>query len=282
MPEKPKMVRTLQTIRVCRDYKEATANLQREHAAPTHFDGTPIDRDTVVLAPDGTTIIALLLTDRVDLRLCEQAFEIAETVDDLLDKRPTAGGTKGMVRVKKNGRLGKFHVAPAPVMEIHNRDDVREGLLGAIAGTGARSPRKSRLTDERPAFLDELRSLVERVDDLHAKYVPNLHAYQRAEVKKAPEFRLWHTAYSSLYIVRHLRAAYHRDRHNLRGALSALLPLGTFTGGELVLPRWRVAFAFKPGDVLFFNPQELHGNLPIEGDRSSLVCYCARGLSMSD
>jgi hypothetical protein len=31
--------------------------------------------------------------------------------------------------------------------------------------------------------------------------------------------------------------------------------------------------------VLFFDPQELHGNLQVVGDRASLVWYCARNLS---
>jgi hypothetical protein len=46
-----------------------------------------------------------------------------------------------------------------------------------------------------------------------------------------------------------------------------------------VLPRWRIRIALLPGDLLFFDPLQPHGNLPIVGDRASLVLYCARGLS---
>jgi hypothetical protein len=136
-----------------------------------------------------------------------------------------------------------------------------------------------KITDERPELLDQLRVLRRRVDHLHAKYLPTLYAYQRAVVKAAPEFRLGHSAYSSVYIVKHLRSGYHRDRQNLPGALSALLPLGDFSGGELVLPRWRIAFAFKPGDLLFFDPQQLHGNLPFRGKRLSAAFYCERRIA---
>jgi hypothetical protein len=278
MRENLDKTRTLKTILLKNDYKEAAAKLQGEFPAPTHFDGPAIDSDTVVAAPDGT-IMALLLTKRVAPELYEEAQEVAMIVNDLLDKRSTAVGSKAMARVK-NGHRGNFDVTPNGVMKILDRDDAREGLLGAMAGTAGRPPRNSKLSDKRPELLDRLRALRLRVDHLHAKYLPTPYGYQRAVVKEAPEFRLGHSAYSSAYIVKHVRCGYHRDPQNLRGALSALLPLGNFTGGELVLPRWRIAFAFKPGDVLFFDPQELHGNTPIEGDRASLVWYCARGLNL--
>jgi hypothetical protein len=277
MSEIPKMVRGINTVQLEVDYKKAAAKLQGEFAAPTHFDGAAIDSSTVVAAPDGT-ITALLLTKRVDPELWEEGYEVAMIVNDLLDKRPTAVGSKAMARVKKDRHRGTFHVTPDRVMKILDRVGAREGLLGAMAGRAGRPPRNSKLTDKRPELLDQLRALRRRVDHLHAKYLPTPYAFQRAVVKEAPEFRLGHSAYSSVYIVKHLRSGYHRDRQNLHGALSALLPVGNFTGGELVLPRWRIAFAFKPGDVLFFDPQELHGNLPVVGDRASLVWYCARGL----
>jgi hypothetical protein len=61
--------------------------------------------------------------------------------------------------------------------------------------------------------------------------------------------------------------------------MTALMPMGKFTGGNLVLPRWRIAFALRPGDLLLFNPQELHGNLPIIGERISAAFYCAAGIA---
>jgi hypothetical protein len=58
--------------------------------------------------------------------------------------------------------------------------------------------------------------------------------------------------------------------------MTALVPMGEFTDGGLVLPRYRIAIAFKPGDLLLFDPQEVHGNLPFTGKRLSLALYCAR------
>jgi hypothetical protein len=50
--------------------------------------------------------------------------------------------------------------------------------------------------------------------------------------------------------------------------------MGDFDGAELELPRFRLAVAFKPGDLLIFNPGELHGNLPFKGERISMALNC--------
>ncbi len=41
-----------------------------------------------------------------------------------------------------------------------------------------------------------------------------------------------------------------------------------------MLPRFRIAIGFLPGDVLFFDPSQLHGNLQFKGERISMALYC--------
>jgi hypothetical protein len=68
---------------------------------------------------------------------------------------------------------------------------------------------------------------------------------------------------------------YYKDLPNTMSVITVVG--GNYTGGELCFPRYRIAFALRPGDVLFFPGQELlHGNLPINGNRLSVVCYCER------
>jgi hypothetical protein len=121
--------------------------------------------------------------------------------------------------------------------------------------------------------------LVKLVDQLYAQYLPTFYAKQRAEVEKVPRWTLKKTAFTTIYIAKNFRTAYHADRGNLRGVMTCLMPMGKFSGGELVLARWRVAVAFKPGDLLLFDPQQFHGNLPIVGERVSAAFYCARHIA---
>jgi hypothetical protein len=128
-------------------------------------------------------------------------------------------------------------------------------------------------------MLDQNEQLIKRVDELYAQHMPSFYAIQRAEVEKAPCWRLWNTAFTTVYIIKKLRSAYHPDRGNLRGVMSAITPMGRFTGGELILPRWRLCIAYKPGDLLLFDPQQLHGNLPFDGERLSATFYCERRIA---
>jgi hypothetical protein len=65
---------------------------------------------------------------------------------------------------------------------------------------------------------------------------------------------------------------FQRDE-NLKGAMTTITPMGDFTGGALVFARWRIAIPYKPGDVVLFDAEELHGNLPFEGERLSAAFY---------
>jgi hypothetical protein len=66
----------------------------------------------------------------------------------------------------------------------------------------------------------------------------------------------------------------HLDAKN-EGGLACLMAFGKFTGGNLCLPRLRVAFRLRPGDLLIAdNNREYHGNVGgIYGERISVVAY---------
>jgi hypothetical protein len=275
MPEQPEMTRALKTIRVGRDYKQAIAGL--DFADPRHANRR-IDTDALILMPGGR-ITALLLKHCFSEQLLKDLYELATLIHNRPDRRPKAVGSKSMPRILHDGGLGTYLATPNSVVKILERDDVRQGAFGAMAGKSGRPPHLSSLSREKPEWLSLLRPLIEEVNRLYAKYLPSFYEFQRRELKKAsPEFRLWHTAFSSAYMPVHLRSGYHADESNLPGGMSALLSLGDFTGGQLVVPRWRIAFELTPGDLLLFDGLQLHGNLPIVGDRASLVLYCARGL----
>jgi hypothetical protein len=262
------------------DFKRETAHLTREFASPNHVDRDRwLNVDALILRPNGCPT-ALLLKRRIDPKLCEIAFNIGWAMNESLVTRPSAVGSDAMPRIKKNGRLGSYAVTPDTVLDVLEREHARQGTLGATRGTRARPAQVTELTTRHPELLNQLRPLIERADQLFDEFLPSFRSFQRAEVKTAPHLRLWKTAFSSAYFNKALQSAYHRDSENLLGAMSVLLPLGDFSGGQLVIPRWRIGIAFAPGDVLLFDPGQLHGNLPITGMRVSLVLYCVRGIAV--
>ena len=95
------------------------------------------------------------------------------------------------------------------------------------------------------------------------------HSYRDylAEFPLAPVF-------STVTINRSVPFLPHLDARN-KGGLACLMAFGGFSGGDLCLPRLRVAFRLRPGDLLVAdNNNEYHGNVgAIWGDRISVVSY---------
>jgi hypothetical protein len=259
------------------DYRKSIAGLGRQFPDPSHVDQT-IDQDTMVIAPDGTTI-AVFLKQVIEPDLYSRAYKKWRTVNELPDNRATAVGSLSLLRIRKNGTLGDRNAVPKHVLKILKKQGVGHGMLGYWSPAPDEPSDKTRLTKKHPKMLYRNRTLIQLVDKFYQQHRPNVYALQRAEVEKAPRFRLWDTVFSTIYLAKNFRTAYHTDSGNLLGVMTALMAMGNFTGGDLVLPRWRIAFALKPGDLLFFDPQQLHGNLPFEGKRLSAAYFCARRIA---
>lgn len=267
----------MKTLYLRHDYREATDGLDGQFADRSHVRQT-LDEDTKLVAPDGT-ITAILLCDVIPPARHKRAFELCQIIHELPSNRPTAVGSPSLPRLKSDGTVGNRRGVPKPVLKVLKAQGAGHAMLGYVDATPDQPCHKTPLTVRYPELLDANRPLVEIVDARYRQHAPTVYARQRAETEKAPQWRLWDTAFSTVYVTKNFRSAYHSDTGNLPGVLSALMPAGKFTGGELVLARWRIAIAFKPGDVLLFDPQQLHGNLPFKGQRLSAAFFCARRIA---
>jgi hypothetical protein len=263
----------MRILRLSHDYKHEVTQLRGKHPDPQHVDRT-IDGDCVAIAPTGS-IQCVLLKERIPNHLHNPAYELWQTVDDDLSNRGSAVGARMLPEVKKDGSLGLRNRVPDEVLKILPS---RQGVLGYAVGRDGKCY-KTPLTVRRPELLDQNKTLIELVNSLYAKALPQMHARQWAEVATVACCRLWETVFTSGYIVRELRSAYHPGQRNLRGVFSAIMPFGSFTGGALILARWGLRIDYFPGDLLFFDPQLLHGNLPFEGSRLSAIFYCEKGIA---
>jgi hypothetical protein len=260
----------MKTLVIENDYKEAAGKLFGQFPDSSHATMV-LDKDTKIILPDGR-ISAVLICNVIPPALHKLAFELLKTIDGRLSNRATAVGTRSLPRyINEDGSASPRSGVARTVLDVLEERGVRQDILGHLD----RPCRKTRLTARRPEMLDGNERLIKLIDQLYAQYLPTFHAKQWAEVEKVPRWRLWNTVFTTIYLGKNLRTAYHTDRGNLRGVMTAIMPMGKFTGGELVLARWRIAIASKPGDLLLFDPQQLHGNLPFEGERLSAAFYCA-------
>jgi hypothetical protein len=265
----------MKTLLIKQDYKKAATKLIGQFPDLSHVTDM-LDTATKVVTPDGRTS-AVFLPGKISLKLLRRAHRLLKPVDGLVTNRAVAVGTRSLPRsMNKQGVPSPRSGVNARVLEVL---EARQGILGYLD----RPLRKSTLTLKHPEMLKGNRRLVRVVDELYKRTLPIQYATQSAELRKvSPEPRIANSVFSSVYVTKNFRTAYHIDANNLRGVMTALIPIGKFTGGELVLPRWRIAFAFKPGDLLLFDPQQVHGNLPFRGERLSAAFYCAGRIAEHD
>lgn len=243
------------------DYESLVNELQGKRPALSHVDRI-ISDSTKVLTPNGA-VIAVYLRERINIQLREAAYKVLKGIArDRIDNRPAAVGATSLPRISKDGRLTNRCAVPEGVLKVLDKRGVRQATLRV--GTHRRELKKTA-------------ALLERLSHLFEKYIPDIYEAQRKVAKKSPD-RIPRTPFTAFYLNKNLASAYHRDASNLARSLSTITVIGgDYRGGELCFPRYRIAFALRPGDVLLFLGQELlHGNLRIKGTRLSVICYCER------
>jgi hypothetical protein len=235
----------MNTVVLREDHKEAALKLKGKHPAPSHADQVIAD-DTVLITPQGN-VTAVLLTQCIPPELWQPAYRMWRKVKGLPENRATAAGSPSLPGLRTDGTLSGRQRVPKEVLEILKKEGVRQGMLGYVDATPDGPCRMTPLTIQHPEWVGRNIKLIRRVNQLYAQHLPSFYAIQLAEVAKAGCCRIDGTVFSTIYINKGMRCAHHYDRGNLRGVMTALMPMGHFTGGELVLARWRRAIAFKAG-----------------------------------
>jgi len=255
------------------DYQEAALKLIGKLPDPSNVRQT-LHEDSKLISPDGK-IVALFLRDVIPAGLHERAYELLRRVDEVPENRVNAVGTILLPRRrKKDGTWSPSLGVNEKVLRVLKKLGVRSGNIGY------RNCHKTPQTRKHPEMLRGNKALLKVLDRLYAEELPTFYEKQLAEVEKVPCCRLYDTVFPTFYIAKNWQMSYHLDG-NLEGVMTAIVPLGEFTGGAPVLARWGVAIPYQPGDVLFFDAEQLHGVLPFEGERLAAVFYCPRRIVKS-
>lgn len=229
------------------------------------------------LRAKGGSVVARLLRNVIPKRLHHRAFECWwDRVQSPITDRTEVLGTGSLPKTMcRDGSPSGYKGVSEEILDTTPAGQALQETLGCSSRGIVTA-----ITEKHPDMRDENRELIELIDQQFKKHLPQFRDTARAEIKHAPtDCGLFETAFTSIYLLKSWSSRYHKDRNNLRGVLTAITPVGDFAGGELVLPRWAIAIAFKPGDLLFFDPQQVHGNLPFKGERLSAAFYCSRNVS---
>ena len=235
-----------------------------------------IDRHAEIKTPDKQLIARF-----IPHALSELEMELAMPVLQAIKTRPQNRGNatyRGamMPRIlKKEQKLSRTNVIPPEVSKLIGFSDQLGYLDSAKGGSKKRHThycRRTGLTLKHPEYLVAIKPAVRKCDELFAEELPDEYAKQVAEIAPAGRMRIT-PAFSTANCNRDWQTAYHKDKNDLRDGYCGMFALGKYEGGDLVMPRYRLRFNMKRGDLIIMRPHEVHGNLSFTGERLTCVMF---------
>jgi hypothetical protein len=232
-------------------------------------------REPVTLVDETTgKEIAVFVPGQLQDSFVREAYHGLRNAASWTNNRGTAAGSGSRKRIRPDGSVSKAVIG----------DLVQSSVIGFYD----RYPRMDYCREcawnfTHPEEWARALPLFAQISQLFERWCPEKFAYQKKVASEVhPDFIVPNTVFSTVTVNKNFRTACHRDGLNLENSFSAfnVIRSGQFNGGLLVFPRFRVAFACNNADVLFFAPQEVHGNTPITPmakeqpfERISLVYY---------
>jgi hypothetical protein len=253
------------------------------------FDLLIQNEDVEVYKPNGDLLLRYI-AKALPLDLCGTAFYAlrgaagltmnrgmaagklsGNNVDDWgADKKQAAEGTTRFMPVRKSGYVSNTVEA----------NPVHSGIIGYFDRT-TRMP-YCRMTAFNIDHYDEFSAalpFVQAVNQVFKANAPERYEAQLAMISKTnPDFYIKDTAFTTITVNSNFRTAVHKDAGDLAEGMGVLSALegGSYRGGYLTFPKYRVAVDLRTQGVVLCDVHEWHGNTPIQGrnyERISCVFY---------
>jgi hypothetical protein len=209
-----------------------------------------------VRKPDGT-LLCVYVPGGV-AHVADEAYPLLTKVRGTTKNRGLAAGSVG-------ARLG-------PKGSVWTARPVASTVLGAVDPSIPRFPycRLTAYTAKETGAWEGMQPLWRAIAGVFAEHVPDRYAVQAHEAMRTrPEWVIPETPFTTITVNNSYSTGVHQDKGDLDSGFSCLSVLrrGTFTGGHLVFPEYRVAVELQDGDVLLMDSHEWHGN-------TTMTCGC--------
>ena len=214
-----------------------------------------------VLKPNGAPLCVYLpgeLTHEVDAGDTYPILHSLRTITT--DNR---GAASGSPRVASKGTQTRArHVASS--------------VIGAMDAAGRqRYCRLTAWTGKNVPHWQALAPLLRAVAARMQQHVPDRYAAQLSEAQAAqPEWVVPGTPFTTVTVNNSYPTGVHTDKGDLERGFStiACLRRGSYTGGRLTFPLWRVAVDLHHGDLILMDAHDWHGN-------TMMVCACGQRMN---
>lgn len=261
-----------------------------------------VDHDAEVYDPDGH----LLLSFRKNViapELCQQALDSFDKhASKLKDNRGPAAGRirrellptyvgdlvdtdefRTYYYKKSNGERSKRQVGNLAPSNVAGFQDPWSKDPNNVQG----KCRTSFFTQNHVELWMRAIPFIQRIDQLYAELVPNLHEKQLRRAETTPQWKIADTAFSTITVNRNWRTAMHTDSGDYKEGFGNLVVCerapNTYAGGYFLMPQYQLAVDVRNGDFLAADVHQWHCNSaiePLQEDylRMSVVCYLRHNL----
>lgn len=221
-----------------------------------------VSGDTLIRKPDGSPL-AVYRHGIVPPKLLEAAYPALHTIRTVSENRGLASGTERKPRYPGSRRTSTGRFVASSI--LGSFDPVPQTPVCRLtAWTG-------RETEKWETITPLLRYVAERF----AIEVPDRHRKQVEYCQRtAPDWVITGTPFTTVTVNNTYPTGVHTDKGDLDEGFSNLLVLrrgGSYTGGYLTFPRYRVAINMREGDLLLMDAHEWHGN-------TEMICECGYSL----
>ena len=249
------------------------------------FD-TLIDYDCNAYDEDGNPIF-FFRKNKIPTNLCKTAYKSLRNAASPTNNRGAAGGLISEETFKKNpiGTNTKTRhrriLKNGKLSNTNRANEVNSGVVGFF-DRNPRFPycRQTAWLDKNFQKFADAYPYIAYINKLFKESCPERYNAQKKMVEKThPDFIIKDTVFTTITVNKNFRTALHIDGGDYKGGLGnlAVLEAGKYSGGYTVIPRYRVAFDVRSGDVCFFDVHEHHANTEIVSqlayERISVVCY---------
>lgn len=232
------------------------------------------DEDVRLTDERGNPLL-VLVKKAISTEAAAKAWGVLRNYHTNSDNRGVASGISPEPRKKMDGTY-------SATTRVPKGWGVESGIIGYFERT-VRMPfcRSCQWNLDHPEKFAALFPMCQEATAKFEQLVPERFKVQKAIVDKTdPSYVIPNTLYTTLTINKNFRTACHLDAGDLEEGFSNMVVLkeGNILGGNLVLPRWRVAVKLDHGDLVMFNAHEWHGNTQIirldkKAQRCSIVMY---------
>lgn len=262
----------------------ALTESEAEELAGRFMDETCYDRlvteDCDLYKPDGSPLL-IYRKNVLPAALCEQAWRSLRKAAAISENRGVAAGViTSNEDVEQNSLRRWATVAVRSKMRFKNlkqdgtvsNTNYAKPVLSGIVGyfdRNARFPycRQTAFTMNQREKFEAALPFVRAVDAVFARELPDRYAAQQEYINRtSPDFRIPGTVFTTITVNKNWQTALHQDKGDLKAGFGvmAVLQAGSYAGGYLVFPRWRVAVDMRSRGVCLADVHEWHGNTAIE------------------